>query len=199
MINYDLLITEFKKCNGIMRTAELNTLGFNSRSILQLLNEEKIVKLKKGVYQLSDDIDTPDEVIIAKLFPSSVIYLNSALFHYGYSDRINSSWQIAVDKDTSKSQFKISYPIITPFYLEKKLMNIGITEYCLDNVKIKIFDKERTICDVLRYEKKLDKEVFNKAIQGYIQDKDKNINRLIEYAKVLRVVNKIKLYIGVWL
>lgn len=199
MIDYNLLITEFKKCNGIMKTSELNILGYNSRNILQLLNQEKIVKLKKGVYQLSDDIDTPDEVIIAKLFPSAVIYLNSALYHYGYSDRINSSWQIAVDKDTSKSQFKITYPIITPFYLEKKFMDIGITEYSIDYVKIKIFDKERTICDVLRYEKKMDKEVFNKAIQSYIQDEEKNINRLMEYAKVFKVGNKIKIYIGVWL
>jgi predicted transcriptional regulator of viral defense system len=150
------------------------------------------------VYQLSDDIDTPEEVIIAKLFPSSVIYLNSALFYYGYIDRIPSSWQIAVDKNIAKSQFKITYPIITPFYLEKKFMNIGVSEYYIDNVKIKIFDRERTICDVLRYEKKLDKEIFNKAIQSYVKDKEKNINRLIKYSKVLKMMNKVKMYIGVW-
>lgn len=198
MIDYSRLIKEFKKHNGVMRTSELNNLGFNSRHILELLNEEKMVKLKRGVYQLSGDIDTPDEVIIAKLFPSAVLYLNSALFYYDYTDRIPSSWQIAVDKNVAKSQFKITYPVITPFYLEKKFMNIGVTEYYIDNVKIKIFDKDRTICDILRYEKKLDKEVFNKAIQSYVKDKGKNINKLMEYAKVLRVVNKIKIYIGVW-
>lgn len=198
MIDYSRLIKEFKKHNGVMRTSELNNLGFNSRHILELLNEEKMVKLKRGVYQLSGDIDTPDEVIIAKLFPSAVLYLNSALFYYEYTHRIPSSWQIAVDKNVAKSQFKITYPVITPFYLEKKFMNIGVTEYYIDNVKIKIFDKDRTICDILRYEKKLDKEVFNKAIQSYVKDKGKNINKLMEYAKVLRVVNKIKIYIGVW-
>jgi predicted transcriptional regulator of viral defense system len=198
MINYSKLKKEFKKHNGVMRTWELNKVGFNSRNILHFLNEEKIVKLKRGVYQLSDDIDTPEEVIIAKLFPSSVIYLNSALFYYGYIDRIPSSWQIAVDKNIAKSQFKITYPIITPFYLEKKFMNIGVSEYYIDNVKIKIFDRERTICDVLRYEKKLDKEIFNKAIQSYVKDKEKNINRLIKYSKVLKMMNKVKMYIGVW-
>lgn len=198
MIDYSRIIKKFKEHNGVMKTSELNNIGFNSRYILHLLNEGKIIKLKKGVYQLSDDIDTADEVIIAKLFPKAVIYLNSALLYYGYTDRIPSSWQIAVDKDIAKSQFKITYPIITPFYLEKKFMSIGVNEYCRDNVKIKIFDKERTICDVLRYEKKLDKEVFNRAIQSYIKDKEKNINKLMEYGKILRVVNKIKVYIGVW-
>ncbi|WP_298840626.1 type IV toxin-antitoxin system AbiEi family antitoxin domain-containing protein [Clostridium sp.] len=199
MIDNKLLIEEFKKHNGIMRTSELNNICIDSRNILRLLNEEKIIKLKKGVYQLSDDIDTPDEVIISKLFPSAVIYLNSALFYYGYTDRIPSSWQIAVDKNVAKSQFKITYPSITPFYLINKFMDIGITEYCIGNVKIKIFDRERTICDVLRYENKIDKEVFNKAIQSYIKDKEKNINKLMEYARILKVVKKIKIYIGVWL
>jgi predicted transcriptional regulator of viral defense system len=199
MIDDTLLIQEFKKHNGIMRTSELNDLRYDSRYILRLLNEEKIVKLKKGVYQLSEDIDTQEEVIISKLFPSAVIYLNSALFHYRYTDRIPSSWHIAVDKNIAKSQFKIAYPIITPFYLKNKFMDIGVSEYYVDNFKVKIFNKERTICDVLRYENKMDKEVFNKAIQSYIKDKEKNINRLMEYAKILRVVKKIKIYIGVWL
>lgn len=199
MIDYNLLIKEFKKHNGIMKTSELNTIGFNSRNILQFLKEEKIIKLKRGIYQLSDDIDTTEEIIIAKLFPAAVIYLESALLHYGYTDRIPYSWQIAVDKNSSKSQYKISYPVITPFYLEKKLMDVGVSEYSINGIKIKIFDRERTICDILRYEKKIDKEVFNKAIQSYIKDNEKNINKLMEYAKILRVLNKVKIYIGVWL
>lgn len=182
-----------------MKTSELNTIGFNSRNILQFLKEEKIIKLKRGIYQLSDDIDTTEEIIIAKLFPAAVIYLESALLHYGYTDRIPYSWQIAVDKNSSKSQYKISYPVITPFYLEKKLMDVGVSEYSINGIKIKIFDRERTICDILRYEKKIDKEVFNKAIQSYIKDNEKNINKLMEYAKILRVLNKVKIYIGVWL
>lgn len=199
MIDNKLLIKEFNNHNGLMRTFELNNIGINSKQILKLLEEGKVFKIKRGVYQLGNDIDIQEEVIIAKLFPSSVIYLHSALFHYGYTDRIPSSWEIAVDKDISKSQFNIIYPIVTPFYLEKKLMDIGVTEYKIDNVKIKIFDRERTICDVLRYENKMDKEMFNKAIQGYVKDKEKNINKLMEYSKTLRVVNKIKIYIGVWL
>lgn len=199
MMDYEMLVKIFKSYNGIMKTSELNEIGVDSRHILKFLNEDKIVKLKRGVYQLSDDIDTPDEIIIAKLFPSAVIYLNSALFYYGYIDRIPLSWQIAVNKDIAKSQFNITYPAITPFYLKKRYMEIGLAKYYIDDVEIKIFDKDRTICDVLRYENKMDKEVFNKAIQSYVKDKEKNITRLMEYGKILRVINKIKIYIGVWL
>ena len=46
---------------------------------------------------------------------------------------------------------------------------------------------------------KIDKEVFNKAVQGYVKDPKKNIPNLIEYAKVLRVQTRVKELIGVWL
>ena len=46
---------------------------------------------------------------------------------------------------------------------------------------------------------RMDKEVFNKAVQGYVKDPKKNIPNLIEYAKVLRVQTRVKELIGVWL
>src|SRR5690606_18604973 len=125
----------------------------------------------------------PDEVMLMKLFPFAVIYLESALQHYSYINRIPATWQIAVDKNISKQQFKINYPPVTPFYLSSKYLDIGVTNYEMNGVKIRIYNKERTICDVLRYANKLEREVFNTAIQRYIKDKEKNISILMEYAK----------------
>ena len=46
---------------------------------------------------------------------------------------------------------------------------------------------------------RMDKEIFNKAIQSYVKDPQKNIPNLMEYAKILRVQKKVKDLIGVWL
>jgi hypothetical protein len=46
---------------------------------------------------------------------------------------------------------------------------------------------------------KMDKEIFNKAIQSYITDRERNIPRLSEYAKKLRVMQKVKMILGVWM
>ena len=62
-----------------------------------------------------------------------------------------------------------------------------------------MYDKERTICDCLRYRNKMDREIFNKAIQNYINDSTKNIPKLMEYAEKLRVKKLVKDLIGVWL
>ena len=69
----------------------------------------------------------------------------------------------------------------------------------MDGHEIRIYDKDRVICDCLRYRKKMDKEIFNKAIQNYIADPEKSIPKLLEYAGPLRVKNIAKDLIGVWL
>ena len=45
--------------------------------------------------------------------------------------------------------------------------------------KVRIYDRDRTICDVLKNMSKMDKEIFNKAIQGYVNDPKKNIPNLM--------------------
>jgi hypothetical protein len=45
----------------------------------------------------------------------------------------------------------------------------------------------------------MDRESFNKAIQGYIADPQKNISKLIEYSKKRNIAKKVKMIIGVWL
>jgi predicted transcriptional regulator of viral defense system len=144
LANYEILKAEFIKCGGLMRTAELRQLGFHSRKITRLIEKGVLAKLKTGVYELGSEL-VPDEIMLMKLFPTAVLYLESALLHYGYTDRIPATWQIAVDKNISKSQFRIGYPPVTPFYLDERFINIGKTEYEMNGMKIRIYDKERTV------------------------------------------------------
>ena len=46
---------------------------------------------------------------------------------------------------------------------------------------------------------KMDIEIFNKAILNYIKDPQKNISKLMEYAKVRKVEKKVYNKIGTWL
>lgn len=198
MIIIDKLEKEFIKKGGILKTSELNELGFSSREIKKLMKEGRISRIKHGFYELTDYMPK-EEVVIARLFPEAVIFLESALFYYEYTDRIPLAWQIAVDKNVNKRKYDIDYLIIEPFYLKPEFLDIGIDIVQVDDVEVRIYDRDRTICDILRYEKKLDKEIFNNAIQRYVKDPRKNIRRLFEYAEIFNIKNKMQTYIGVWL
>ncbi|MGI6145724.1 MAG: hypothetical protein GX092_06525 [Clostridia bacterium] len=198
MIKIDILKKEFQRSGGILKTSELNEFGLSSRQIKRLLDDEIITKIKRGYYELTDYV-VREEVIIARLFPQAVIFLESALCHYDYTDRIPLGWQIAVDRYSKTTQYSIDYPLIEPYYLEPKFLDIGVDIIEVDGIEVKIYNRDRTICDVLRYEKKLEKEVFNNAIDRYIVDSKKNLRKLFEYAEIFNIKNKVQTYIGMWL
>ncbi|MCK5764293.1 MAG: type IV toxin-antitoxin system AbiEi family antitoxin domain-containing protein [Clostridiales bacterium] len=198
MIDSDRIIEEFYKRGGVLKTSELNQIGLSSRQLKKLLEQGEILKIKKGYYELSNEI-IPDEIIIARLFPAAVIFLESALLHYNYTDRIPTTWQIAVDRDSKKSQYSIDFPIIEPYYQKSELLSVGVTTIRVNYMSVRIFDRDRTMCDVLRYELKLEKEIFTTAIMRYIEDPKKNIRRLYEYAEIFNIARKVESQIGKWL
>ena len=125
--------------------------------------------------------------------------METALFYYRYSDRNPSEWNITIDKNTSRNRTNIDYPFVKAYRVEPTLVTLGETTGKIDFIDVRIYDRDRTVCDVLRNMNKMDKEIFNKAIQGYVKDPQKNIPNLMEYAKVLRVQKRVKDLIGVWL
>ena len=182
-----------------MTTAQLNSEKVYYRDIQKLLEEGLVEKVKRGYYHWLDDSGESEVVIINKLFPDAILCMETALFYYGYSDRNPAEWSFAIDKNVSKRRTKIDYPFIKAYRVESELVTLGETEGEIDFHKVRIYDRDRTICDVLRNMNKMDKEIFNKAVQGYVKDAKKNIPNLMEYAKVLRVQKKVKELIGVWL
>jgi len=125
--------------------------------------------------------------------------MHSALFNYQYSDRTPLDWDIAIDRDTSKSRFKLDYPYVKPYYMERKHLEYGVVEVDYEGATLKIFDRDRLICECIRNDKKMDKETYNKAIQAYINDSNKCISHLIDYAKRRNILKKVRDRIGVWL
>ena len=137
--------------------------------------------------------------MIAGLFPDARLCMESALYAYGYISLKPYGWHLAVDKNTSKSRFKLDYPKVIPYYTEPEALEIGAATIQLGDNSFGIYCKERMICDCLKYESKLNREVFRQAIQSYIRDEEKDILALMEIARARKVVKKVQSLIGVWL
>ena len=66
-------------------------------------------------------------------------------------------------------------------------MNIGKTAEMIEGIEMNIYDRERVICDCFRFKNSIDAEIFTKAINSYINDNNKNLSKLVDYAKKLQV------------
>ena len=188
----------FKRYDGVMKTKDLYKNGVSKYDIKKLTDTHVLERITQGYYKLCDE-EISDIKLISMLIPSGVLCFDSALFYYGYSDRTPNEWHIAVNKDISKSKVKLDYPYVKPYFIEKKLLEIGVEEVVIENVKVKVYNRDRLICDCLTYENKMDVELFNKAIQGYINDPKKNISKLMEFAELRNVTKKVYDKIGMWL
>jgi predicted transcriptional regulator of viral defense system len=189
----------FDSHGGLLRTKDLYAQKIFYKNLRQLVSDGFIEKIRYGYYQWPDAENVSEARLINALFPDGVLNMDTALFYHGYSDRVPSAWHIAVSKDSGKTRFKIDYPFVRPYFVEPSLLDVGLVSGDIDGNTVRVYDKERTICDCLRYRNKMDKEIFNKAIRSYVNDTSKDILRLMDYAKILRVTDTTKNLIGVWL
>ena len=183
----------------IIQTADLNNVGLMSREIAELVNTGKLERIKQGYYQLAESKNDSDAKLISELYPDGVLCMTTALFYYGYSDRTPLTWDIAVNRNTSKARFNIDYPYVKPYYTEKTHLEYGVTVANYEGYILKIFDRDRLICECIKHESKMDREIYNKAIQAYINDSKKNITNLLDYARRRNIHKKLRERIGVWL
>lgn len=191
---------KFKENAGILKTADFSALKIDYRGIQKLISDGMIEKVKTGYYRLvAEDKDSGEAAIITRLFPDGVLCMHTALFYYGYSDRTPLNWDIAISKNASRTRFNIDYPYVKPCYVAPERLSYGVTTAFFEGREMRIFDKDRLICECLKYEAELDKETFNKAVQAYISDPKKNIANLLDYAKRRKATKKVHAIIGVWL
>lgn len=189
----------FDKHNGIIKLSDFTAAGFHNTELNKLIEKGLVEKIKTGYYEWIDGDIVSDAVVIGKLFPEGVVCLDSALFLYGYTQRTPSAWHVAVSKNKKKSKYKINNPPMHIYFLIDGYMELGLSEIMFEGHHMKIFDRDRTICDVIRYEFKMDKEVFNYAIMTYVKDSKKNIRNLLDYAETMNIKNKVSRIIGMWM
>ncbi len=198
----EYLLSEIKKKmdenGGIVKTNQITSLGVDYRRILAWVKDGTLERVKSGYYSFGFK-DRTEEDLILGLFSDGVLCLDSALYYYHYIDQKPYAWHLAVDKNTSKSRYKMEYPVIMPYYTEPDVLKIGVTEIPFAGSSMKIYTKERMMCDCLKYEEKLERDVFKRALLAYIADGTKDIAQLLKIARERKVLQKVHNTIGVWL
>lgn len=176
--------------NGYLTTKDVIEHNIPRIYLSRLIDEHIIERVSRGVYIKSNDI--PDDMIILQNKSKNAIYSHmTALYLYGLSNRIPIKYDITVNQGYNGTLQKENN--VNLFYVKRDLLNLGLTTYMLDSgYEIKVYDLERTICDIIKNKNRLDQEVVNKAIREYFYSNNKNILKLYEYAKKLRIYDKVR-------
>lgn len=187
---YEIAKRIINDSGGIATTLDFKTAGLEKYSTSNLCKEGLIVRIRHGYYSLPDS-PLGEEQLLSKLLPEGIVCLESALYHYGYSDYAPLAWSVAVPRTISQSKLRIEGLPLNAHYIPEANYGLGISQADFNGVNLRIYDKERTVCDCFKYRSRLDNEIFNKAVNAYVKDDKKNLNNLSAYSQKLRVYKKV--------
>lgn len=181
------------KKRGIITTKEVVKLGI-PRQYLNIFIEKNILeRLERGIYITPETFE--DEMyVLQKKFGKIVFSHETALYLHDLTDRDPINYTITLPqgynlKNLEKYNVKIHWT-------KKDNYELGLTKSKTNlGREIKIYDKERTICDIVKNRNNMDKDIFKSSLKAYISKKDKNLNKLIEYSKILKIEKVLREYL----
>ncbi len=176
---------------GIAKTSDFILEGIKNYEVAALCKKGVIERIRRGLYQPPQNVTVTDEQIIKKILPQGIVCVESALFHYGYSDFSPREWSIAVPRTASRTVKRVQEIPLKAYFIQKNFFNLGKTTDDFNGVFLSVYDRERTICDCFKYRTKLDNEIFNKAVNTYATDDNKNLANLSKYAKEMNLYTKV--------
>ena len=191
MTNFDVAKEVLRRSGGIAKTSDFLSAGITIKELGIFCKAEELARVRHGYYQLAGDETISEAQYLHALLPEGIVCVESALFHYGYSDFAPRVWTIAVPRSISLAKLRIDVVPVKAYYIQNDLHAIGKTVADFDGINLAIYDRERTICDCFKYRTKLDSEMFSKAINAYVADDEKNLCNLSEYAKELGLYKRI--------
>jgi predicted transcriptional regulator of viral defense system len=176
---------------GVATSRDFEAAGISAANVVSLCNRGYLERIRRGYYQRAGATCPPEEQLLATLLPQAIVCGESALFHWGYSDFTPRSWSIAVPRDFSRSKLSAAPLPLAPQYVTPQLFELGATTSTFNGYTLRAYDRERTICDCVRFKNRLDSELFAKALTAYARDPHKNLSNLTAYAQRLRVAAKL--------
>ena len=176
---------------GIAKSADFVAAGIRAVDVVNLCNAGYLDRVRHGYYQMAEQHETAEEQMLATLIPQGIVCVESALFHYGYSDFAPRKWSIAVPRSVSRAKLDVDALPVQTYFVQQDLYELGKTTGDFDGVTLPVYDRERTICDCFKFRSRLDNELFSKALNAYANDPKKNLSNLSVYAKKLRVYKKV--------
>jgi len=167
--------------------------------IQKLVTENKIDKINKRYYENLNFFGEEDEYYYVDVYISGgVICQLSAAVYYELTTYRPNAIDVAVKRKRNISTLP-DYPVMNPIYYSDDRYETGISIIINKEGFYKIYDIEKTICDILFYRNKIGIDIMKEIITNYIKRKDKDFNKLVMYAKKLNVYNTLKTYFEVLL
>lgn len=186
-----------QKYKGYIRTDELLKEGLTNRQIANFVNEGMLEKICHGHYWLRcADYNKPDNYKVIEVCISNshaVICADSACFYQGLIDVEPPIVSIATRR-SDRSKINMNFPTKRHYFLDN-IFEESYTTVITDFGEYNIYDKDKSVCDCIRFKEDIDTYIFELIIENYHKSEDKQKKRLLAYAQRLKIEKRVEKYL----
>ena len=181
----------------IFSIQELKDKGLSYYKINQLVKQGILIKLNKNYYENTNfDGEESDFYYAYAYVPNGVICLLSAAVYYNLSTYRPDAIDIAIPRKARVSTLP-EWPELKIYYFTEERFSVGAEIIEVGKNKFRIYDIEKTVVDIVFYREKMGIEETKEVLSNYLHRKDRNLNKLIRYAEMLKCEDTINKYLEV--
>lgn len=197
MNTYEKLDLLFTQSNGILKTSQVLNSGISKPSFYAYMKKRNVDQVAPGIYATSDA--WVDQMYLLHLRSKQAVFSHeTALFFHDMTDREPRPYEVTIMTGYNPSNLKTDG--IKVYTIKKELHDVGIiTKKTPFGNPVLVYDMERTICDFVRSRNGIDKQIFRDALKQYVRKKEKDLRKLMCYARMLHIETLLRQYLEVLL
>ncbi len=181
----------------IFSMQELKRRGVSQYKVSKLVNEGKLIKLNKSYYENAEYSGEESDFYYAEAYaPKGVICLLSAAVYYHLTTFIPDAVDVAIPRKAKVSTMP-SRPQMNVYHYTDDRHELGVTTVKEGGNEFRIYDMEKTVVDIVFYREKVGIEEMKEILVTYLQRKDRNLNRLLKYAELMKCDKAMRGYLEV--
>ena len=188
---YEKYIEIINSNGGIITSKDANQKGISRTILSQMVRDNVLERIERGIYTTEQFIY--DELYIFQIKHSNIIYsYNTALYLLNKTERTPEKMDITTTRNNSLGYCK---DVANIHRVNNEIINLGKIKVTTNTGKeVFSYNIEKTIVDIIANRNVMSIELSNKIIRNCTKEKSFNANLMFEYAKKMKVYDKVKNY-----
>lgn len=184
-----------KKRNSYISSADIKEQGRTAYyKMLESARQGELIQVRRGVYASMEQLSA-GMIDIDAIIPGGILCLWSAWNIHGLTTSMPQAFHIAIKRD--RKVVTPSFPQIELHHYTASILEIGVGRMDIEGYNVRIYDIERCVCDAIKFRNKVGMDVCSEIIDNYLARQERNISRLLDYARQLRVGTVLEKYLQI--
>jgi predicted transcriptional regulator of viral defense system len=190
----DKLFQLLEKRDGNLSMKEARAEGIAATTVQRLVESGKLLKISRGYYVL-DGHGVDELFMVQSRFSKGVFSHETALDLYSLSTNIPKKIHLSVPSNYHIQKKSLEEEFVHIHKVKNEFFELGMIE--IDSYQgnpIKVYDKERTICDMWNPRYNAAFETKLNALKDYMREEDRDPIKLRAYREQLNVDPRLAIY-----